>query len=511
MPVDRVEFVALTARGEDGYGSRRTPDTFLGRDEQAIRPLLPPIDEDLAGSPSWPLHMLEPEEPESLSSLEHELATKPGEPKLSSPEPSDWIVTGIEVREDETIILTGNLIIKPGGSLTLINCTLMIDCSYDGEWQILVEETGIMNILEDSKITAHDPEYEFLFYVCGRLVMRDSFLSECGYDQDHPGLWLKTRESATLENTTITNCYRGICCWGSSDINIMKCTISNNGEDGISCLHSSDINIVECTISNNEDYGIYCLYSSDINIAGCTISNNDYAGICCWGSSDINIVGCTIGDNNGYDGIDCGEGSSAINIMQCTISGNGGAGIDCWGSSDINIVECTISGNGWGIACDEYSSNIIIYYCDIYSNRWHGLYNHGRHVMNATYCWWGSPDGPEYKEEGDPEDPEEVYSKHGPEYLLYDPWLTGPVKPPPPPGKGKLLPPEEVGLLAHQQLINNIIMFLDTLAPGYGAYLFVALSVALIVGAIIMVLWRGGRGENHGHICLLEFKPGPVT
>jgi len=48
-------------------------------------------------------------------------------------------------------------------------------------------------------------------------------------------------------------------------------------------------------------------------------------------------------------------------------------------------------------------------------------------VVNATYNWWGSPDGPEYKAVGDPYDPEEVYSHDGPKYLVYEPWLGGPV------------------------------------------------------------------------------------
>ena len=46
--------------------------------------------------------------------------------------------------------------------------------------------------------------------------------------------------------------------------------------------------------------------------------------------------------------------------------------------------------------------------------------------MNATYCWWGGLDGPEYKEEGDSDDPKEVYSGYRPEYLLYEPWLEEP-------------------------------------------------------------------------------------
>ncbi|RLG81100.1 MAG: hypothetical protein DRO09_02290, partial [Thermoprotei archaeon] len=88
------------------------------------------------------------------------------------------------------------------------------------------------------------------------------------------------------------------------------------------------------------------------------------------------------------------------------------------------------------------SSGVVIYYCDIYGNREHGLYVEGDYIVNATYNWWGSPDGPEYKEEGDPEDPEEVYSESGSEYLIYEPWLTEPIIDDIPPSV-EILSPEE--------------------------------------------------------------------
>jgi len=73
------------------------------------------------------------------------------------------------------------------------------------------------------------------------------------------------------------------------------------------------------------------------------------------------------------------------------------------------------------------SSDIEIHYCNIYFNDEHGLYIRGVDLINATYCWWDHPGGPEYKAEGDVGDPEEVYSEDGLEYLLYKPWLVRPL------------------------------------------------------------------------------------
>ncbi|RLI06574.1 hypothetical protein DRO32_05340, partial [Candidatus Bathyarchaeota archaeon] len=560
------------------------------------------------------------------------------EPKPLSPSPNDWIVTGEEVHENEVIILTGNLIIQAGGNLTLINCTLLMNCTYDGEWQIRVERGGIMNVLEGSNITAYNPNYEFLFYVYGRLVMRDSELHECGCNRYHPGLWLETDEGVVIENCTISQNWCGVWCEHLSNITIANCRISYNEGDGIYCgssnitiyntmisnneygiycdYYTSNISIIGCTISNNW-FGICCVcssyvtirdcsivhdgvflfgeklvhfashtienntvngkplyyivnttsytvpsdaseiiivnssnitigninaswtgvgveiaYSSGISIADCTISNNEWWGITCWGSSDISIVNCTISFNGWYiprddgiaiwrssginiidctisdngDGIYCDCYTSNINIIGCTISSSEGRqedGITCSGSSGINIIDCTISDNWFGIYCDYYTSNISIidctisdnvdgmriyscsnvsivncvisdnwgngvycygssdirikgctisnnwdngiycdwsskitvHYCNIYSNQDHGLYNDGEYIVNATYCWWGSPEGPEYKEEGDSDDPEEVYSYYGPEYLIFDPWLTEPYRRAPKPSR----------------------------------------------------------------------------
>ena len=137
-------------------------------------------------------------------------------------------------------------------------------------------------------------------------------------------------------------------------------------------------------------------------VSGCEISHNGWGSISCFHSSNIAVSGCRISHDR-Y-----------------------GNGIGCFHSSNIAVSGCEISYNGWhGIYC-EGSSDIAVHYCNIISNAEHGLYNNGTYVVNATYNWWGSPGGPEYKEEGDPEDPEEVYSYYGPEYLIYEPWLTEP-------------------------------------------------------------------------------------
>ena len=572
------------------------------------------------GGEVWPPNTSFP----NLKSQELPKPLKPVELKPLSPGPGDWVVTGEEIHEDETIILTGNLTVESGGNLTLINCTLLMNCSYDGEWQIRVCSGGVMNVLEGSNITAYNPEYEFPFCVYGQLNMRDSFLSECGYSWDYPGLYIQTYKGVIIYNTTITNCYFGVYCDECSSTTIANCTISDNAYfgvycydcfsititsciigsnayDGVFCQHCSSITIANCTISNNgvdgvdcsepcfyitiaeciisgnAHDGVYCCGCSHTTIANCTISGNEYCGVdcgCCFNitivdntfvqdgvvvggnslfnyvshtienntvngkplyyvvnttsyivppdagqviivnSSDITLDGlnlsytdvgleiaysnnieihnCTMNNNtfgmncvwcssititsstmsdNTLVGVYCYECSnimitdcmmsnntyfgvycryelaimpcSNITITNCIISNNTYAGVCYYACSNITITACAISDNGYGVYCWQCSGAIEVHYCNIYSNDEHGLYNRDSETINATYCWWGSPDGPEYKEEGDPHDPEEVYGD-----VIYEPWLTEPwvgdVEPP----SVEIVKPEDGSYLA---------------------------------------------------------------
>ena len=302
----------------------------------------------------------------------HESSKSPWnpEPKPLTPGPNDWVVTDHEVHEDEIIILTGNLIVQAGGELTLINCTLYINCTYNGEWQIRIEDGGTMNVLDGSNITAYReeaPGYRFLFYVYGKLTVRDSFLSECGYDYNHPGLWLQTDEGALLENTTITN-FLCVYCYEAFNVTITNCTISQSYSPldwpytGIACRNSSNMTITNCEIRQN-GVGIYCWRSSNITITNCVISESNEPGIYCGCSSDITITCCEI--KEGPDGIWIDDESSDITIRSCEIEHNCYRGIYIEDSSNIAILSCTISRNREeGIYC-YYSSSITIMNCTI--------------------------------------------------------------------------------------------------------------------------------------------------
>jgi len=318
-------------------------------------------------------------------------------PKQLSPSPEDWIITGEEVHEGEFIILKGNLIIKSGGNLTLINCTLLMNCSYPGEWQIVVESGAVMNILHASKVTGHP--HEFLFYVYGQIVMRDSYLSYCGYytglppSLKYPGLEIRTDEGALLENVTITRCCCGICCVSSYNVVISKCTIDDSGY-GVACINSSNILISACAITIYCDFGVYLKNATDVVVSECVI-NHTGVGIRFDVSSYVNVHSCAISDNG--NGILC-TNSSHVTISQSTISRNGNnvilvetsnitiseciindskqpywGGVACLNSSNLMVSDCTISNNtSFGVICGGVS-NVAILRCIINGNYIYGI------------------------------------------------------------------------------------------------------------------------------------------
>jgi len=280
----------------------------------------------------------------------------------------DWTVTTTEVYENQTIVITGNLVVKAGGNLTLINCTILVNCSRNGQYYIKVESGGTMKIL-GSNITTLKPKYKFLFYVYGKLTMRNSFLTRCGYNQDYPGLLIQTDEGVLLKNCTITDCYCGVFCANSSNIIISNCTINNNLWNPIRCINASNVTIYGCMLRDNDGTGIYCENTSNAAIFNSTLSNN-VNGIVLYNSSDVLISNCLITGASDY-GIVVDHYSSNITIYNCTITNNRINGISIlYYSSKVNISNCKISNSssGWCDVFAHYSSNITILNCVISSN-----------------------------------------------------------------------------------------------------------------------------------------------
>jgi len=197
-----------------------------------------------------------------------------------------------------------------------------------------------------------------------------------------------TAEGINIRNTTVYFIIR-------------NCVIHNgksNEHGGIFLYNVTNGKIDNVTSYNNFD-GIYLVSSSNNTITKCTVYDNSFVGIMLYVSSDNNTV------------------------SNCSIYDNSEMGIWLLYSSNNNIIsKCALYNNYVGIL-SEYSSNTEIHHCNIYDNGNYGIrnrYSNHEYLINATYNWWGSANGPS---DVGPGTGDAVTSN-----VLYDPWLTEPVE-----------------------------------------------------------------------------------
>ena len=220
----------------------------------------------------------------------------------------DWIVTGTEIRENEEIILTGNLTIKDGGKLTFKNVTLKMNCAEEGEFYIEVQSGGEFYILDNdennlttydaSNITAVNPDYNYYFQVKnnGKLEMKNSELHECGYNKfGYEGLRIES-DNVLISHNLISDNYYGLDCV-YSNITIENNLFYNNQWHAI-VLRPSNSTIIN-NIFNQNTRGIQSIDCAPI-ILNNTIKNSIAQGIFCTNSEPV-IKNSTIKSSGIHD------------------------------------------------------------------------------------------------------------------------------------------------------------------------------------------------------------------
>lgn len=288
----------------------------------------------------------------------------------------DWYVDNVQQYINQTIILSGNLTINETGSLTFYNVTLVMNCTFDGQYKIEVKSAGSLYIYDNdnsrttmydaSKLTANNTDYEYLFWVRADsdFTMKNSELHECGYDRgtngELAGLWVNAN-NFVIENNLITSNYNGIVLYqttsGITKGNTITESRGKNGADG--------------TIGDGEPgdvgAGIYINSSENIEVTNNEISNNRGgnggkngtdgsggvgglgAGIYVSMSNNITITNNIIYENFGGTGgyTETPPGPEGQWFFKNNPGGNG-TGICLVSSNDINIKDNKISNNTGG-------------------------------------------------------------------------------------------------------------------------------------------------------------------
>ena len=193
----------------------------------------------------------------------------------------DWTITGSEYYQDETIVLTGNLIISSTGDLTFHNVILSINCSSDGQFHIEVNTGGTLTIEANSTVTTLNVTNTwYLKANSGSYIkLTNSSFNYAGWSYgnngDNSGIWINSN-STEIKDCSIHHNYFGIFLYQVENVNITRNTIYNNTLYGL-YLHTANNNtLIENKVFNHTETGFYLNSASDNDFINNTIYDNQF-------------------------------------------------------------------------------------------------------------------------------------------------------------------------------------------------------------------------------------------
>jgi len=216
----------------------------------------------------------------------------------------DWVV-GLpnNTFTNEIIYLTGNLTIPAGVTLTLINTTILMNCSADGEYHIEVESNGAL-IMQDggdgltpmdagdadsSIITANNTANEHQFWVRPNavLIASNSEIHYVGFEYDAPfynnsGVLIQSN-NVMINNCLIEDNFCGLIYDSCFPATLAFNLLDNNVEKGLWITNITNpaynINGVlsDNTITNSGSQGVLITAPNiNIEVFNMNVSENNY-------------------------------------------------------------------------------------------------------------------------------------------------------------------------------------------------------------------------------------------
>ncbi|UCD93021.1 MAG: right-handed parallel beta-helix repeat-containing protein [Methanobacteriota archaeon] len=248
---------------------------------------------------------------------------------LISSEPAEaYTVVGVEVWTTPTL-WNQDVIVAPGGDLTILNTDVWMDPGFDGQWEFRVQNQGTLRVV-GSQISSRNFPITYNFYLDqGSIVsFTDSKVAYAGHfgPTSSMGLHIST-DSIVMDRTTVEYSGSNGIYWDSP-----LSTLVLNG----------------CYIANNSGHGIYVADSVATDywlriIGGSTIYNNNGAGVYFGSMGNKNI------DLDVVDSVIARNQREGVNVEWVNV---GNVGIDAFGSD--------ISGNaGSNIYVDSVNNGIL--------------------------------------------------------------------------------------------------------------------------------------------------------
>jgi hypothetical protein len=296
----------------------------------------------------------------------------------------DWVVDSNAFYLNQTIIVSGNITVMPGFSLTLINVTIMMNCTKsNGQYRINVTSGGALHIYDydwdntttkDASVIQDSPkdkddgsnmDYVFSFYAWAgaTLEVRNSYIRDCGWDApafEDKGIFVEA-DGAVFDHVDISGQFIGLIFVDSSNSLVDNCSFNISGASDFSCAiytwNSPDIvilnNVFNIRTTLNDDIALFIRRSPGTIIIGNRVYIDGTQG---WnyGLYFEDSVDYTVAYNNIYLNAQ-GVGLHFQQMNRCIVIGNNiysyvdnCCGVDAFNLNDSLVYWNNIDMNGWG-------------------------------------------------------------------------------------------------------------------------------------------------------------------
>ncbi|MHA2497116.1 MAG: right-handed parallel beta-helix repeat-containing protein [Candidatus Hodarchaeales archaeon] len=210
----------------------------------------------------------------------------------------EWKVNATEVRKNE-IITVNRLTVDNNVSLTLANCTLMINSTLENRGKIQISGTLILHNQTTIRAVNASIGYRFYFSSTSTFTASDSTIQDVGIYSKYAeyrdqGIHLRSKQTI-LRSTNITHCWNGLVIATKNSVKVEGCRITGCAMAGVWIVEDGGNVILENSEIGWNGAGVTIEHSSGNN----TIRNNKIASNYQYGVVDYSYgVGVFRSNNN---------------------------------------------------------------------------------------------------------------------------------------------------------------------------------------------------------------------
>jgi len=253
---------------------------------------------------------------------------------------------------------TGNLWID--GEYTLDDTILQMDCAFNGQYNIYVNNTGTFNVIAKSVIRIKSAGRYILMVNDGASFwVENSIIRDCGWDHTNRGVVVMA-DFAYFNNATFVNNYNGLTIW-SWWCEIYNSTFEGNINNGL-VLIGSQYTCINNTEFTGNPHGMYLYLAENNTIEDCHSYLNNMDGFFVYQSHN-NFFYQVNSSFNMINGVH-NWNSNGNEFWNCQVYHNQDEGFMLSNADDTDIYHCNIVKNNeatYGIWLNNSHYNEISY------------------------------------------------------------------------------------------------------------------------------------------------------